>query len=291
MKSISPEIKEKLLEYQKSEITEYHIYLKLADSVMSEENSNILRKIAHDEKRHYEIWKDYTGEDVKPNKLQIFKYFWLARIFGFTFGIKYMERGEKNAQESYGNLLEDLPEFKQIMDEEHEHENALIDLLDEDSLRYIGSIVLGLSDALVELMGALAGFTLALQNTKMIALMGSIIGIAAAMSMGASEYLATKSENTNKRPIKASAYTGTAYIITVLLMIAPYLIFDNYFVCLIVTLGVATSIIAMFNYYVSVAKDEPFKRHFLEMTGLCIGIGLLSFGIGYLMRSVFGIEI
>ena len=42
------------------------------------------------------------------------------------------------------------------------NESALLQLLDEEKLRYTGSIVLGLNDVLVELTGALAGLTLAL---------------------------------------------------------------------------------------------------------------------------------
>ena len=55
-------------------------------------------------------------------------------------------------------------------------------------------MVLGLNDALVELTGALAGFTLAFRNTCLIAMAGFITGIAASLSMAASEYLSTKSE-------------------------------------------------------------------------------------------------
>ena len=45
-------------------------------------------------------------------------------------------------------------------------------MLDEERLHYIGAMVLGLNDALVELTGSLAGFTFAMQNTKIIALSG-----------------------------------------------------------------------------------------------------------------------
>ena len=45
-------------------------------------------------------------------------------------------------------------------------------MLDEERLRYIGSVVLGLNDALIELTGALAGLTLALQNTQLNLLLG-----------------------------------------------------------------------------------------------------------------------
>ena len=105
---------------------------------------------------------------------------------------------------------------------EEEHEKALISILDEDRLKYIGSMVLGLNDALVELTGSLAGFTFAMQNTKLIALSGLIIGISATFSMASSEFLSARSEG-RKDAFKSCLYTGIAYIITVILLILPYL--------------------------------------------------------------------
>jgi len=175
--------------------------------------------------------------------------------------------------------------------DENEHEQELIGLIDEERLQYTGSVVLGLNDALVELTGALAGFTLALQNTRLIALTGAITGIAAALSMASSEYLSTKAEETGKHPVKASVYTGAAYIFTVLVLIAPYLIFENYFLCLAITLGLGLVIIASFNYYIAVAKDLSFRKRFLEMAGLSLGVAAVSFLVGFLLRRVTGIEI
>ncbi len=134
-------------------------------------------------------------------------------------------------------------------------------------MRYAGSVVLGLNDALVELTGALAGLTLALQNVKLIALSGLITGIAASLSMAASEYLSTRSEKTDKHPVRAAVYTGIAYIITVTLLVLPYLIIQNYIIDLVITLAVAVLIIAGFNYYISVAKDEPLPHASLKWRG------------------------
>jgi VIT1/CCC1 family predicted Fe2+/Mn2+ transporter len=164
-------------------------------------------------------------------------------------------------------------------------------MLDEERLRYAGSVVLGLNDALVELTGALAGLTLALQNVKLIALSGLITGIAASMSMAASEYLSTRSENTQKQPVRAAVYTGIAYILTVTLLVLPYLLFSNYILDLVIALTLAVLIIAVFNYYISVAKDEPFRKRFIEMTGLSLGVAALSFILGYLIRRLLGIDI
>jgi VIT1/CCC1 family predicted Fe2+/Mn2+ transporter len=151
--------------------------------------------------------------------------------------------------------------------------------------------VLGLNDALVELTGALAGLTLALQNTKLIALSGLITGIAASMSMAASEYLSTRSEETSKEPVRAAIYTGIAYILTVSLLVLPYLLFENYYIDLAITMTIAVVIIAVFNYYISVAKGESFKARFLEMAGLSLGVATFSFIIGFFIRKWLNIEI
>ncbi len=289
--NLSAELHQQLLSFQRNEITEHNIYTRLARSMKSPENRAVLEKIATDEYNHYNMWKSYTKADVKPNQLIMWFYYLVSRIFGFTFGIKLMERGEEEAQVNYNLLRGEIKEIDAFLRDENSHEEALIAMLDEESLRYAGSIVLGLNDALVELTGALAGLTLALQNTQLIALSGMITGVAAALSMAASEYLSTSSEETEKNPMKASIYTGIAYIITVAILILPYLIFENYYACLAFVLIAAVLIIAGFNYYISVARDVPFRRRFLEMAGVSLGVATLSFVLGYFIRTVLGVEI
>lgn len=280
-----------LLGLQRNEITEHHIYLRLAATVKHDANRKVLLHIADDELRHYTQLKKVTGQDVAPNRFKIWKYVWIARLLGLTFGIKLMESGEAGAQLTYSAMEDRFEPAGLISAEENEHEMELIGMIDEERLQYIGSIVLGLNDALVELTGALAGLTLALQNTKLIALTGSITGIAAALSMATSEYLSTKAENTEKHAGKASIYTGIAYIFTVLVLIAPYILFANYFTCLGVTLILGILIIAAFTYYIAVAKDLNFRKRFLEMSGLSLGVAAISFLVGLLLRKFTGIEI
>ena len=289
--SLSEMVKAQLLVFQQNEITEHLIYKRLAKTLKSPGNQKILERIAEDELRHYQNWKKYTGVSVKPNRFKVWKYYWISRIFGITFGIKLMENGEEAAQKNYKLIANEIPDAQAIAKEEDEHEAALIGMLDEERLQYIGSVVLGLNDALVELTGALAGFTLALQNTKLIALTGSITGIAAALSMAVSEYLSTKGENTDKHPLKASVYTGIAYLVTVVLLILPYLLLGDYYVCLTVTLFLALLIIGVFNYYLAVAKGFSFKARFFEMAGLSLGIAGFTFLLGFVLRAFFGIDV
>jgi VIT1/CCC1 family predicted Fe2+/Mn2+ transporter len=279
-----------LLRYQKNEISEYHIYTKLAHMLPASENRNTLERIAADELRHADVWQTYTQQEVTPDRVKVWTYYLISRIFGLTFGMKLMERGEEGAQEQYQQISATFPDVETIVREEQSHEEELLNLLDEERLQYMGSVVLGLNDALVELTGVLSGLTFALQHTKLVALTGSITGIAAAFSMAASEYLATKAEAATKNPLKASIYTGVAYIFTVILLILPYLLFANIYVCLGWTLLSAVGIIAVFNYYIAVAKNVEFIRRFLEMTGLSLGIAGLSFLVGLLLRSFFGID-
>ena len=277
--------------FQRIEITEYHIYKRLAKSIRNPENRLIMEQIAEDELRHSEDWKKYTQQDIKPNMWDVWMYYLIGRIFGFTFGIKLMERGEEKAQKNYALLKGKVPNIEKWIHEEEIHEQKLLAMLDEERLRYAGSVVLGLNDALVELTGALAGLTLALQNVKLIALSGLITGIAASLSMAASEYLSTRSEVTDKHPVRAAVYTGIAYILTVTLLVLPYLLIPNYIIDLIITLTIAVLIIAVFNYYISVAKDEPFRSRFLEMAGLSLGVATFSFIIGYFIRQWLGVDV
>ena len=75
------------------------------------------------------------------------------------------------------------------------------------------------------------------------------------------------------------------------LLILPYLFLRDYYLSLACTLSTAIWIIALFNYYISVAMDQPFKKRFAEMAALSFGIAGLSFLIGHLLRVVLGVEL
>ncbi len=285
------EIKNRIVAAQKNEVTEHFIYDRLSKSTKDSYNKNVLKRISQDELRHYHFWKKYTKEDIKPDRYAMWKYYLISRLFGITFGIKLMERGEAGAQLAYEKIAKSIPEAKRLEKEENEHEKRLISLIDEERLRYVGSMVLGLNDALVELTGALAGFTLALQHTRLVALTGLITGIAASLSMSASEYLSKKSEEGHKNPLKAALYTGLAYIITVFFLIFPYLIFKNVYLALGVTLVNAILVILIFTFYISIAKDLGFKKRFFEMAVISLGVAALTFSLGFIIRIAFNIEI
>ena len=291
-KVISQQALEIIKNMQQSELTESVIYAEIAKFAKGEENKQTLLRLSEEEKIHYEIWKSYTGIEMQPEKFKVFKYKMLARIFGFTFAVKLMENGEENSQDEYEKLAGEVAESVIIREQEEEHESALLGMLDEERLQYVGSMVLGLNDALVELTGSLAGFTFAMQNTRLIALSGLIIGISATFSMASSEFLAAKSEGRSDA-FKSCADTGSAYLITVVLLILPYLLLGNsqYILALGLMMLTVILIIAGFTYYTSVAQDQPFKSRFVEMAVISISVAVLSFFVGVAAKAVLGVDI
>ncbi|MFA5513437.1 MAG: VIT1/CCC1 transporter family protein [Sphaerochaetaceae bacterium] len=289
---LSPNAHKIILGMQVNELTESIVYKKIADLVKDEHNKSVLIKIADEEYRHYKIWKKYTKTETKPKKLKILWYTFLARVLGFTFALKLMERGEGNASLTYKSISDEVPEAEKIALDEDQHEQQLLSLLDEERLQYVGSMVLGLSDALVELSGTLAGLTFALQNTRLIALSGLITGISATFSMASSEYLSHRSEG-NSDALKSGIYTGVVYLLTVAFLVTPYLIFPNthFMWALLTMLITVVLIIFAFTYYISVAKDVPFFKRFGEMTLISLGVSSFSFVIGIVVKKFLGIEI
>ena len=279
-----------LLAFQKNEITEYHIYAKIAAITPEPGNRDVLVRIAGEELGHYHIWRRYTGQEVEPDRLRILLYCLAARIFGMTFAIRLMEGVEQRAQVVDRALVTLVPEMPKILADEESHERDLIALLDEERLKYVGSVVLGLNDALVEFTGTLAGLTFALRDARIIAVAGLIMGVAASLSMGASEYLSQRSDGGPTDPFRASVYTASAYILTVALLILPFLLLANPYIALVFTLAGAITVIFLFTFYISVAKDLPFWRRFAEMAAISLGISAVSFGLGLAIRVFLQVD-
>ena len=110
--------------------------------------------------------------------------------------------------------------------------------------------------------------------------------------MASSEFLAARSEGRSDA-LKSCTYTGIAYLVTVVLLIAPYLIFPNaqYLTALLCMLVIVILIIAGFTYYTSVAQDQTFKSRFLEMALISIGVAVVSFVVSIAAKKFLGVDL
>lgn len=291
-KQISEALRKRLLKFQKDEITAYILYGNIAKSTKNEADRKLIEKMAKDEKSHAVFMQKHTGEEVFPSRIKIFWYKILSVIMGYTFVLKLMENSEEFSAAEYAVMEAEIPEIKKVLDDENRHEEQLMEMLDEERLQYVGAMVLGLNDALVELTGTIAGLTFALAHTRLVALSGIITGISATLSMAASNYLAEHAEG-NPNALKSSLYTGGAYLVTVVLMVLPYLLLPNsmYLTAFIIMIATVILIIMFFNYYISVARSQPFFKNFATMAVISLSVAFISFVIGLLAKRLLGIDI
>ncbi len=280
---------------QREEITVQEIYLKIALAMGNSNNSNVLKRIASEELEHYKFWKKYTASDIIPDHLRVLISFLFLKLLGFTFTLKFL--ASRHARDVKMEVIEAIPEAETILRKDETHKKEIIeltDILDEERFRYTGSIVLGLNDAIVEFIGMLAGLTFALQDSKLITITGIVAGISASLSMATSEYLSQRSEekpDKKLKPPRAAIYTGITYIVTVALLLLPFMVIKSPYIALPLTLTIALIIIFGFTFYISVSRSLNFRRKFTEMALLSLGIATLSFLIGLGARLVLHVTV
>lgn len=292
MPKISTDLKKRLIRYQKDELMGAKLYAFMSGIEKNQANSEILKNMSNDEISHAQTWEKYTEVSVKHSAIILLINKIITVILGYTFILKKLRKTERLTAEDYNLIKKEIPEAEKMADDENKHEGKLIGMLDEERLKYVGSMVLGLNDALVELTGAIAGVTFALANTKLVALTGIVTGISATLSMSASNYLAEHADG-NKNAFKSSVYTGIAYVSTVFMLVLPYLLFpsDMYLAAFFLMIAIVILIILFFNYYISVAKDEPFFKRFAGMLSISMSVAILSFVIGLAAKRILGLDV
>ncbi len=290
--SLSAAAQAAVLQSQRDEETGALIYAYMAKREKNPENSGLLKRMSTDEKMHAAYWQSISGQVIKPRRMRILFLKLLTCLLGYTFVLKSLSQGESEAVDVYELLKKEVPDASGIQADEMRHEKEIINMLNEERLQYVGAMVLGLNDALVELTGTIAGLSFALQNTRVVALSGIITGISATLSMAASNYLAERADG-SKDALKSSIYTGIAYLITVALLVLPYLLLPDtlWAVALVLMILVVVLVILGFNYYVSVAKSVPFRRRFIEMVSISLGVALIAFIIGLVAKALLGVDI
>ncbi len=284
----------RLISAQRNEITKHRTYRWLAARTREARNRDLLERAAEEELAHYRTLRRRTGIDVRPRPLQLVLWRLLARGLGLSFALRLMEGGSELTPALDGALDDDDAQLSQAVAEEERRADTVLSDLVEERLDYAGSIVLGLNDALVELTGALAGFTLALRDSRSIAMAGFVTGVAASMSMAASEFLSSREEAQGqdaRSPAKAAVYTGVSYFVTVIALILPYVLFDGVYLSLSVMLGLSLAIILAYNLYISIAKGVGLLRRFATMAGISLGVAGISFLVGMAARQLFGVSL
>lgn len=200
------------------------LYEQIAQKVKNDKDRETLLSIAEDKQKHAVAFEKYSDRKLKPNYFRTRLFLLVRCLLRYTFLIKLLEYGESRGFTLTNLKLTKSPKSVKSLWMKKSTTKILMSLLDEERLHYIGDIILGMNDALVELTGSLAGYTLAMQNSKIIAMAGLITGISATLSMAGSGYLSAREEE-SKNAVKSTIIIGLSYFITVVFLIFPYLIF------------------------------------------------------------------
>jgi VIT1/CCC1 family predicted Fe2+/Mn2+ transporter len=288
-------------EQAREELFAHRLYTALAQRFPEGESRRMMSELARQERTHVDFWLSVTGESERSLRVPRLKYALLvlaSRFLGPAFTIRWLERGEDRAIASYKELLTDgalsgeqADAVRKMLAEEEEHEQLLEQGIEDERRLYLGAAVLGLNDALVELTGGLTGLVSSIRDTKLIAFASLVVGVAAAMSMAASNFLSVDiGEASELKPGKAAAYTGTAYIFVVIALVLPFFLLSDRHVALAISWAAAVLVIAAFSYYSSVMQGARFLRRFATMLALGMGVAVISFFIGRALGAMIGIE-
>jgi VIT1/CCC1 family predicted Fe2+/Mn2+ transporter len=283
----------------RNELTEHLVYHKLALTEKSPENRAALERLSEQEKTHYEFWKSLMPNDgadakIHPRWYTLWVISFLRFVLGVTFITKFLELHEKDAVAKYQSLMDSIPEdhkkrFAEIIEDEKSHERTFIDQLKEKRVSYIGFIVLGLADAIVEITGVHAGFLGVTGSTLIAGVAGVIVGFSAAISMGSAGYLQAKQEP-DKSAVLSGFLTWASYFCSVILLALPYFLIRVMIPAFIASTSVGIVLIAAFTFYGAVVFDRKFWREFFETVGLMLGTALATFLLGIIVGHVFHIN-
>jgi VIT1/CCC1 family predicted Fe2+/Mn2+ transporter len=280
------------------ELTEHVVYHDLALREKDPTNRGALEQLSEKERMHYEFWKTLLpapkAEEVHARRYAVRGILLFRTIFGVTFTTKLLEAQKNDALKKYRDILGSIPEshkkrLLEIIEDERSYERTLIAQLKEKRVSYIGFIVLGLADAIVEITGVHAGFLGVTGSTLLAGIAGVVVGFAASISMGSASYLQAKQEP-KKSAILSGVLTWGSYLGSVILLALPYFLIRVMVPAFIVSTSVGIVLVAGFTFYGAIVFDRKFWREFGETVGLMLATALATFILGAAIGAVFHIN-
>lgn len=281
------------LRYAREELFNVHLYTWLARTVHNPTLKPILEKFAAQEKAHYDFWKRWVSEEVRYPTWWLWWYKVLIRLLGISFILRLLERREHQTIAEYRQVAPTLPPQEQttllaLVEEEEKHEAEFLEAIraEEPRIQYLGFIVLGLSDAIIEITGVHAGFLGASHRPLTAGIAGLIVGFAASISMASAAYLQAK-QNPAVSAVRSAVYTGISYVIAVVLMALPYFALASMAGAFWTSVILAVGMILSFVYYSAVVFERSFRQEALESVGVLGATAILSYGFGEVLRYFF----
>jgi len=306
----SPEV------FYQNELNDADLYKRISNRIMhtfrrSERNEKIamkLMELSSIETRHAGFWAEIikrrggTPPPFRRRNPVYYKYVgFLQKIFGISFLVRYLERGEEEAIREYSEYLEreskeqwEREQLSKILDDEREHEDTFIKMSEElkGSADKVKDAIYGMSDGLIEVLASVAGLTGVFIDHMYIAIGGIVFGISGLISMTIGSYLSEKAKgqievNASYSAGRAAGNTATYYSIGAVIPIIPFLFLQRYdalitsLILVMIADGIVTSVI-------SIQSDGKLRRDLARSLGLVMLGFLGTFAVGMIAHHFIG---
>ena len=106
------------------------MYERLADKAKDNEDAEAFRRLAGDEARHADVFRRYTGMDLRANPTKSIFVPFMYKVLGRGRTYPIIAKGEYSAAEKYKDIISDFPEVEEVMNDETIHGDAVMGLLD-----------------------------------------------------------------------------------------------------------------------------------------------------------------
>ena len=298
------------------EIVDYGVYHRLAEIERDGGLKILLGRLARMEKAHMHLWAEIAGiSDGNTEKipfiarLRIYAFLLARKLLGVAFITKLISRNEKLTLEKYNSAIsrmkltpKERKQINTIIHDERYNETDLNSRIKEyrGQLNYIGSIVFGLNDGLVEILAAVSGIAVIATTSTVVVVSGFIIGIAGTLSMAAGAYLSAKShglvqeeieEVDDLSPRQGALYCGTYYFLGALISIIPFIFGLSGYTGILSAIILVSIVLTTASIIIAVVSGTSIRKRILEMLAISLGVVLATVILGTIARVYFGVVI
>ncbi len=302
--------------FYQNELNDKRLYEKLSKRIMtsfrrSERNESVAKKLmelASIESTHADFWAELIKRRGKTPPQFTQKNPWyfgylgfLQRIFGISFLIRYLERGEVDAIKEYSDYIEkeskeqwEKDQLNKILADEKDHEDAFIQMTNElkGNADKVRDAIYGMSDGLIEVLASVAGLTGVFINNIFVAVGGIVFGASGLVSMTIGSYLSERAKGqlvtgNGYTAQRAAGNTALYYFIGAIVPIIPFLFLQRYtalatsFALVIIVDGIVTSVI-------SIQSEGKLGRDLSRSLGLVTLGFAATFAIGLIAHHFIG---
>lgn len=279
-KSLSAKALQLAKKIQNRELTEAAVLEKLSKRQSLEKDRLALATMAEEDRDHEQMLKKYTGVSGRKSGATVSVTLLMARVFGYTFTVKFIEFLQARGQDKYGQLILEIPEAKDAAESNQKHKEILNDMLNSGSMDATADAASSVTKMTVIMGAALAAMEIILREPRKAAVYMILPGLCFIGVNCIEAYLSAfnaRAGAAGKRTVRMLA----GQLVAMLALYLPGLLISaNYVGAVIATVIVGLVIILVTCAYTSIVENSYFSQRFIAYAaGLIVAAAVLTGGL------------